>query len=182
MAQYLKISSPVGGLRNSGLKRSIIYIGKRYGKLANRDGYKDKEYFKCGIKVIAKLCGAFCKTAILCMVEPKKTKNPDNKKWCYHKQVYGKAYGHIIRLLHKCPPSEKDIVKELLNNLYLDICKKLEKNNGLAHVCSNALLFWQKDMLGLHEIKPNVSINDRKEAGEILRKIIEVDKPLPMSH
>lgn len=183
MADYLKIYSPVGGKLNSGLKKAITYIGKHYGKLENKEGYKNKEYFKYGRKYIAKQCkGNRCETAILYMVKPDKTKNPDNRLWRYHKRIYMEAYEHIINSLRKCPPSDKDIVKELLNDIYLDICKRLGEDNKPARLCSNALLFWQKDMLDFYNNMPNVSIYYRDIAGKILSKIKNLDNVKPIDY
>ena len=179
MAQYLKVSSPVGGSCNNSLKRAITYIGTRYGKLANKNGRTNKEYFKGGRDFVAKRFGAFRKTAINHMVMPKKIKNSKNRHWRYHKRIYDEAYGYIIDLLLKCPPDDKNMVKGLLDDLHQDICVKSGEGNGLARHCSNALLFWQKDMLELHKISRNISDDDKEVAGKILVKIVEVDKPLP---
>jgi hypothetical protein len=173
VAQYLKVSSFTGGSSNSGLKRAITYIGKCYCRRAK------KNYYEYGIKFIAKKFGRFRKNAIRRMVDPLKIKNSDAKQWCYHRQIYGKVYGQIIKLLDKSPPSDKEYVKELLHSLYQDICKNTELGSRLAHLCSDALIFWQKDMLDLQKIKSNISINDRVDVAKILKQIAEFDKPLP---
>lgn len=207
MASYVKISSPIGGSHDSdskesiiyGLKRSIIYIGKHRDilkewrkeyiekyyaslkELSEEERHKmEKEYFKCGIEIIAKnVRGSFVKTAIRCMVKPGKAKKNYNKKWCYHKRIYGEAYGEIIRLLfklfHKCPSNDKDYIKELLNDLYLNICKESEVGNELERSCSNTLLYWQKNMLELFKNQNYVSIYNKEGARGILKKIEDVD-------
>jgi len=176
MSQYLKISYPRLKPSSGGLKMSITYIGKHYGKLANKEGYKSRKYFKYGKKFIAKRFGSFCETAIHLMAEPKRIKNSDKKQWCYNKRIYVKAYDYIIELLFKRRFSDGVYVKELLNSLYQDACR--DSNTELEHLCSNALLFWQKEMLDLCQFSANFSI-DREDAGKILRGISEVDKPLP---
>lgn len=179
MAQYVKITSDVAGSSNGALRKAIIYIGKRHGKLANKEGYSSKEYFKCGRDFIAKKCGSFKKTAILRMVEPRRIKGSKAKQWCYNKQAYGKAYSYIISLLLKCPPEDKSYISSLLNMLYQDIRKELEPGSAPERLCSNALIYWQKSMLSIHEISTNVSVDERQEAGKILSKVKAGDKPLP---
>ena len=179
MAQYLKISSLKGGSCNTGLKKSIIFIGKRYGRLANKEGHSSKKYFKYGVKFIANKFGAFRKNAIFRMVKPKSIKNSNAKQWCYNKQVYGKAYGYIIKLLLRCQPKDKEYVTELLNNLYHDICKEPKIDSNLERLCSNALIYRQKEMLKLYNNNPKILNYDKEEAGKLLIKIAEFDKPLP---
>jgi len=179
MSQYLKISHPAGDSCSKGLRLSITYIGKHYGRRANREGYSDREYFRCGKNFIAKRFGAFSKTAVLLMVKPKRIKGSNVKQWCYNKRVYAGAYKYILELLLKNPASDKVYVAELLNRLYQDVYDMGENNNELARLCSNALLFWQKEMLGLHLVNSNIPSASKEEAGKILMEIAEVDRPLP---
>jgi len=175
MSQYLNIPSPTGGSCNSNLREVIIYIGKHYGKLAGKKGRPD-EYFKSGIKFISKHFGSFKKTAIRLMVEPKRIKNSRNKRWCYNKRIYGKAYEYIIYLLRKRRPIDEVYITKLFENLYQNICKVVGTGSNLNYLCSDALLYWQKGMLRLHEINAHVSSDDIVIAGKILSKIDEVDK------
>jgi hypothetical protein len=181
MADYLKISYPysLNISFSKGLKDSLTYIGRHYGKLANKEGYKGKKYLNSGIKFIAKRFGRFCGTPIRLMIEAKRIKNSNNKQWCYNKRIYGDAFGYIVELLRKRLPNDGVYVRELLNNLYRNICKESERGSELARLCSNALLFWQKEMLNLRQAGSNISDNDKGWAGKILRRIDEVDKPLP---
>lgn len=118
MESYLKITSPTGGSRNANLERAIIYIGehkaiikewreyyieKHYASLKELSeeerNKKKKDYFKCGVKIIAKLFGRFCNNAILYMIEPKIIKNSKNRQWYYNKRTYAEAFGYVICFL-----------------------------------------------------------------------------------
>jgi hypothetical protein len=179
MAQYLKISYPEVKPRRNGLKEAITYIGKCYGKLANKSGCTDKEYFKSGKKVVAKRCGRFCWSAVSCMVTTKKVKGSNARQWCYHKRIYGKAYRIIVNMLFKSPPCDKEYVAKLLNGLYQDVCDNNKNGLEIKRLCSNALMFWQKEMLGLRQGNQEFPEDVRTAAGKILREIADVDRPLP---
>lgn len=179
MSQYIKISSLTGGSCNCNLKSVITYIGKHYGRLANKEGRKNEEYFEGGVKFIIKHCGR-SKEAVRRMIEPKKIKNSKSREWCFNKRFYGKSYAYIVKLLykkmhHKSKPSDKAYVEELLNKLYQDVCSSLSANNKPDRLYSNALIFWQKDMLELHRINNKVSEDNNKETGKIITEITEVD-------
>jgi hypothetical protein len=191
MARYLAIDSNLGKPSNSGLRESIIYIGKHYGKLANKTSCKNEQYLECGMKYIAKHAFKakrfgilhFRKVAIRYMFKSNQIKNDSgNRRWYYHKRMYVEAYDYIIYLLLQISYDDNNFikVKEFLNNHYKDICNKLGAGKKLDPSCSNALIYWQKKMLELHISKPIVSISNRKCAGNILDKIAEVDKPLSL--
>jgi hypothetical protein len=179
MSRYLKISYPKGHSCSKGLRWAITYIGKHYGRRANIAGYTDREYFKHGRNFIAKRFGAFSKGAVLSMVKSKGIKDANARQWSYHKRIYVDAYAYIIKLLFKCPPVDMTEVAKLLEGLYQDVCNDSGKGEELERLCSNALLFWQKQMLSLYRANPNASNGSREDADKILTGIIKVDKPLP---
>jgi hypothetical protein len=181
MSQYLKISNVVAGSVNSGLKQSIEYIGKHYGKLANKKGYDNNAYFKYGVKFIAKQFGRFRKNAIRYMVYPKNIKDSERcKQWCFNKQTYSQAFGYIIDKLLLCPTQDSEYVATLLNKLYETICNNSGSGGSpIERKCSNALIYWQKVMLSQEMIDNSIYQGDRKSAERILGGISEVDKPLP---
>ena len=181
MAEYLKISYPKGDPpRSNSLKRAITYLGKYYGKLANKNGHTDDDYFINGEIFIARKMGSHRKTAIRRMTESEKGNDPDNRQWYYHRRIYGKAYRNIVRWLRKRLIKDKEDVTKILDDLYRSICKETgERGNNLERLYSNALVFWQKDMLELFVINPITQIDDIEAAGKILGIIKEVDKPLP---
>jgi len=203
MESYLKITSNIGGSRNVNLERAIMYIGEHKAiikewrktyieehyaalrKLGETEWDKNKDnYFKCGVKIVAKCLGRFRKNAVRYMVYPKTIKKSDNKQWYYNEQTYANAFGCIIdfleRFLRKCPPNEKDYLKNLINELYQQI-----RNNqmvvgvNLKPMYSNALLYRQKDMLTLHANNLSKPEKERKSAEKILREIEGVDRPFP---
>jgi tetratricopeptide (TPR) repeat protein len=167
MTKYLEIFYPEGSSCNRGLIIVIIYIAKHYGKQAN---------LECGIRYIAKhlYFGSLedREEAIYRMIKSKKITNSKNRKWRYHRRIYGEAYEYIVKLLRNCP---RNVVKNLLN----DIHNELGTGNKLEQ-CSDAILYWQKKMLKLHISDPNVSIYNKEDAKKILDKINDVDKHFPL--
>jgi len=177
IAQYLNIPSLVGGKRNEILKKAIIHIGKHYGKLANKKGCRDEQYFKCGIKYIAKSFRTrrfgiphFRRKAVSRMVNPS-GKGPE-RTWHYHKRLYAKAFEHIENLL------DNSNYDDFVETLYAKSCKNSGQGDKLERFYSNVLLFWQKNMLRTHELRQDLSPSNI-EAGKISKEIKEVDKPLP---
>ncbi len=179
---YIKITSDVAvtGLHNTALKTVITFIGKRYGKLADKKDCTSKEYFKAGKKFIAKncKCGSLFKTAIDYMVSPRKIRGEESvRQWCYSKRKYAKAYWYIIKLLLNCQPEDKEYVAKLLNALYI---KASEDESGLAYICSNALILHQKNMLRMCRVNDKrFSKTDRELAGNMVEIIEKIDKPIP---
>ena len=174
MGAYVKISysSKITGNYNFGLRHSFVYIGRRYGKLANIEGLDDNQYLKEGIAYIAKKIGKYRKSAIKYMIYPKKIKDSINKQWCYHKQVYAKAYFLILEHLFNAPPKDMDYVYILLITLYYENCNS---KNDVNKMCSDALLYWQKKMLYLNRN----DVTDGENSGILLRDILKYDKMLP---
>jgi len=192
--QYLDICSPLGESPNIVLRDSIKYIGKYFGKLANKKGCRDWQYLKSGIEYIVKKrikSSLFKKmqsreTVIYKMIVSKKIKNSSNRKWSYHRRIYGEAYGCIIATLFEILRNDKNKNSGKINKDFVEINKflnnqfqKNNQNNNLEPTCSNALIFDQKNMLDLHKNDPNVFKYNREDAKRILDKIIEVDMPLP---
>jgi hypothetical protein len=176
MAHYVKISSPLGGSCNKGMKEAIGCIGKYCYSLSKKKGSTDKEgYIEYGLYIISKQCG-HSKTAIRKMFEPEKIKGSKNREWWFHKHFFKKAYRYIIKLLKELPPDDRKYIKDFLNNLYQDYCQTGEADSNKIPLCSDTLLLFQKEMLEILEINNNVSEHERKCAGEILRVITEADK------
>ena len=172
MAQYIKISSELATSCNTGLKKSITFIGKRYGKLAYKGGFKSNEYLKSGVRYIAKRFGRFRISAIKYMYEPKDIKGREAKEWCFNKQVYAKAYSLIVDLLLKSAPEDRNYIYDLLNQLYRE---SLHHDPSIQRVCSNALIYIQKRMLSLN--RNNTC--DGLASGSILRTIESNERRIP---
>ena len=58
MSAYLKLDYSTPSVNDS-LKVAIVYIGKHYGKNANKKGLSEKQYLNSGIKYIAKKYDGF---------------------------------------------------------------------------------------------------------------------------
>ena len=171
MGAYVKISfsSQLAGNYNSALSQSFIYIGKKYGKLANVPGLDDRRYLREGIAYIARKLGKYRKSAVNNMIYPKKIKNSINKQWCFHKGTYAKAYSLILDHLLKSPPSDMRYVRQLLIALYRG------DSGGGKKMCSDALIYLQKIMLSLNRNH----VTNGANSGIILRDVLKYDKPIP---
>lgn len=175
MGAYIKISSDKAGSCNSGLKQSIVYIGKKYGRLANKEGATSKQYLKSGIAFVAKKFGRMRHNAIKYMIFPKRIKNSTKKQWNFNKQTYARAFSLIVDYLLKAAPEDKEYVYDLLNKLYQD---SSGYGDDVERICSDALIYWQKKMLSVNRNNPEIG----EDAGIMLRDIERYDKPLPQRH
>lgn len=174
MSNYLKLDFNTHTRTNFAMKEALIHIGRRNGKLKDKEGYPEKEYLKAGIHFVAKKFGRFRKNAIKYMVFTKKIKNSSNKRWCFNKQVYGRAYSEIISLLLRSPIEDREVVHDLLRRLYNET---VECDDCSAKMCSDALIYCQKRMLLINSVHVNFDI--AKQSSRLLNSIKENDKPLP---
>lgn len=173
MGAYLKLDYNTTST-NKGLKKAITYIGKYNGKYAYKEGLKNSEYLKGGIKYVAKKFGRLRGNAIRSMIYAKNIKATGNKRWCFNKQTYVKAYHFIVKTLLKCQGGNREEVILLLKNLYNE-AKQVD--DGAEKVCSNALIFWQMKMLNINSLNSNKNVASESE--NIYNSIKKYDKPIP---
>lgn len=172
MGAYLKLDYSCS--YNRGMKKALIFIGRCYGKHKHKNVCSDNEYYNSGVKFIAKKFGRFRNNAIKYMVYPKKIKNSNNKRWCFNKQIYVRAYSMIVDCLLKSKGDDRKEVLWLLTDLFIE-SKNIDPE--AERVCSNALVFWQKRMLSVNSIhKDSVTAT---EANTILQGIEKFDQPIP---
>jgi hypothetical protein len=175
MGQNLKVVYNTPSATNSALKDAITYVGKRRGKLANRNGYENKDYLKYGVKYIAKKFGNFNISKIKRMYLAEKIENSPNKRWIFNKRIYADAYKQIVDvLLDKECKEDTVYICELLQRLYAEtqiVDPKVSK------YCSNALIYYQKEMLNLSAIDKN--LENAVSASKILKQIEDTDERIP---
>ncbi len=171
MSAYLKLDYSTPSVNDS-LKVAIVYIGKHYGKNANKKGLSEKQYLNSGIKYIAKKFGRFRVNAIKTMVYSQKSFG-NNRRWAFNKQVFARAYNLIIRTVKKIDGDDKDYILRQMSewyNKYVAIDNKMDKS------CRNIFIFWQTKMLHVNAAHPNQEV--AISATKLYNNIVENDLPI----
>jgi len=194
MGQNLKLAFNTPSLTNEGLKEALICIGKHYGKgkLANKSNHDNKYYLKRGVNYIAKKFGKFNIGNIRAMYKAKiklrkviiNDELPTNEYmpmhiWTFNKRIYADAYYEIVQCLKKASKTDP-YIDDILQKLFAET-KKI--NPAVENRCSNALIYFQKEMLTINKISLQGGGTIAEKSIYILNKLNKtVDYVLPLSN